>query len=114
MSTTPTRPLDARTFVIAVLGVTACVLFVGLILVSQPAAYATSMIDRGGDYIMLTQRLSNSRDGVVIIDAAAKQMIIYNFDYNNRTLDILRRVYLDQLPKPRATEAEQAPAPRRH
>jgi hypothetical protein len=102
MSTTPTRPLDARTFVIAVLGVTACVLFVGLILVSQPAAYATSMIDRGGDYIMLTQRLSNSRDGVVIIDD------------NNRTLDILRRVYLDQLPKPRATEAEQAPAPRRH
>jgi hypothetical protein len=40
-------------------------------------------------------------------------MIIYNFDYNNRSLEILRRVYLDQLPKPRAADVEQVPAPGR-
>jgi 5-bromo-4-chloroindolyl phosphate hydrolysis protein len=114
MSTTPSRPLDARIFAIGVLGITACVLFVGLILISQQPAYAIGMNDRGGDYIMLTQQLSTTTEGIVVVDAAAKQVIIYNFDYNNKALEILRRIYLDQLPKPRATEAEQtAPARRR-
>jgi hypothetical protein len=113
MSTTPSRPLDAKVFAIGVLGITACILFVGLILVSQRPAYAIGMNDRGGDYIMLTQQLSTTTEGIVVLDAAAKQMIVYNFDYNNRSLDILRRVYLDQLPKPRATDGQQTPAPRR-
>lgn len=113
MSTTPSRPLDARTFAVGVLGITACVLFVGLILISQQPAQAIGMNDRGGDYILLTQQLSTTTEGIVVVDAAAKQVIIYNFDYNNRSLEILRRIYLDQLPKPRATEPEQPPAQRR-
>ena len=106
MSTTPSRPLDARTFAIGVLGITACVLFVGLILMQQQPAYAIGMNDRGGDYILLTQQLSTTTEGIVVVDAAAKQVVIYNFDYNNRSLEILRRIYLDQLPKPRATDVE--------
>ncbi len=111
MSTNQPMPLDAKVFAIGVLGITACVLFVGLILISQQPTYATGMNDRGGDYIMLTQQLSTTTEGIVVIDAAAKQLIVYDFDYNNRSLEILRRVYLDQLPRPRATEGEQVPAP---
>jgi hypothetical protein len=96
--------IDSKTFAIGVLSVTACVLFVGLILISQPPARAMGMNDRGADYVMLTQQLSPTSEGLVVIDAAAKQMIIYAYDYNNRSLDILRRVNLEQLPKARASE----------
>ena len=113
MITTPSRPLDAQTFAIGVLGITACVLLVGLILISQQPAYAIGMNDRGGDYILLTQQLSSSSEGVVVVDAGAKQVIIYTFNYNERALEILRRIYLDQLPRPRATEVEQPTPPRR-
>jgi len=93
--------IDRRTFATGVLAVTACLLFVGLMLLVNTPATAIGMGDRGGDYIMLTQQLSSTTEGVVVIDAAAKQMIVYAFDYNNKTLEIVRRVPLDQLPKPR-------------
>ena len=101
MSLSPPSTLDRRTFAIGVLSVTACVLFVGLILVAQRPAYAIGMNDRGGDYILLTQQISTTSEAVVVIDAAAKQLIVYEFDYNNKNLNILRRVPLDQLPRPR-------------
>jgi hypothetical protein len=102
--TTPARPVDGQTFAIGVLSVTACVLFVGLLLLMvQPPqpAYAMAMNDRGGDYILCTQQLSTSTEAVIVIDAAAKRMIVYAFDYNNRTLEILEGIPLDRLPRPR-------------
>jgi hypothetical protein len=101
MTTTTVNRLSPVQLATGALGLTACALFVALILVTQPAAQAIGMNDRGGDYIMLTQQLSSTTEGVVVIDAAAKQMIIYAFDYNTKTLEILRQVPLDQLPKPR-------------
>jgi hypothetical protein len=114
MNHTASVAINGKTLAIGVLTVTACIFFVGLILVSQPPAYAIGQLDRGGDYIMLTQQLSTTTEGIVVIDAAAKQMIVYQYDYNNRSLDILKRVYLDQLPKPnRPAETEQRPTPGR-
>jgi hypothetical protein len=100
MNTTSPSAIDGKTFAIGILSVTACILFVGLLFVSQPPALGFGMSDRGGDYIMVTQIISNSDETVDIIDAAAKQMVVYRFDYNNKTLNILRNVALDQLPKP--------------
>lgn len=101
--------LDTRTFGIGVLSVTACILLVGLILVlahgPQPA-YAVGTSDRGGDYIMITQQISNSREAVAVIDAAAQRMILYAFDYNNKRLEIIQQVPLDQLPRPRMPEPD--------
>ncbi len=113
MDHAPSSSLDAKALAIGVLTITACILFVGLILINQSPAYAIGMNDRGGDYIMLTQQLSDTTEGIVVIDAAAKQMIVYEYDYNNRSLDILRQVPLDQLPKARPAESEQRPAPSR-
>lgn len=104
---------DSRTLATGVLGITACLLFVGLILVAQPTARAIGMNDRGGDYIMLTQQLSSTTEGIVVIDAAAKQMIVYAFDYNTKTLEILRQVPLEQLPKPRDRATPEPPRTRR-
>ena len=101
MNTAHSPAVDAKTFTIGVLAITACVLFVGFLFLSQQPAYGLGMNDRGGDYIMLTQQMSTTTEAVVVVDAAAKQMIIYAFDYNNKTMEIVRQVPLDQLPKPR-------------
>ncbi len=95
-----THGIDGRTFAIGVLSVTASVLFVGLILLTQQPAQAIGMNDRGGDYLMLTQQMSTSTEAVAVIDAAAKRMNVYEFDYNNKAIRILKQVPLDQLPRP--------------
>jgi hypothetical protein len=98
---TQQNPLDGRTFGIGVLSVTACILFVGLILLlNSPPAHAIGMNDRGGDYILATQQVSNTLEALVVIDAAAKRMIVYAFDHNRRSLDIVEYVFLDNLPRP--------------
>lgn len=101
MSTTADNAIDAKALAIGILSVTATVLFVGFLLVSQQPAYAIGTSDRGGDYIMLTQQVSNSSEAVVVIDAAAKKLLIYAFDYNAKALEIVWRLDLDRLPKHR-------------
>lgn len=94
-------PLDGRLLTIGVLSITACVLFVGLILVLvQPqAALAIGQSDRGGDYILLTQQASNSIENIVVIDAATQQIAVYQFDANQRRLALIDRdVSLERLP----------------
>ncbi|MBL8879245.1 MAG: hypothetical protein JNG88_09005 [Phycisphaerales bacterium] len=99
MNSESSRPLDTHTFAIGVLGVTACVLFVGLVLtISQPkAALATGQTDRAGDYIMLTQQLTTSQEGIVVVDGAADRLILYAFDFNNKRLEMLDGMELARL-----------------
>ncbi len=100
--------IDTHSLLIGVLSVTACILFVGLMLVTiQPReAQAIGMMDRGGDYILATQQFSNSSEAIAVIDAAAKVMIVYAFDYNNKVLEILERVNLEMLPSPGARNVQ--------
>ncbi|MBU0638250.1 MAG: hypothetical protein KKB50_05240 [Planctomycetes bacterium] len=96
--------LDGKTFAIGVLSITACILFVGFLLLSltPPTAHAIGQSDRGGDYIVLTQQLTSSNEGLIILDAASKRMILYGFDYNKKAFAILDGYALDNLRKPRA------------
>ncbi len=105
------RPLDGKTFALGVLSVTACILFVGYVLISQRPAYAIGESDRAGDYKMLTQQLSNSAEGLVVVDAAAKQLIIYGFDYDKKVLEIVYQFDLTELPKPREADGVVPPRP---
>jgi hypothetical protein len=109
MKTAHRSRLDGKTFAIGVLGVTACILFVGFMLLATHPAQAIGTSDRGGDYKMLTQQLSNSQEGLVVVDSAAKQIIIYAFDYNTKVLEIAAPIDLNQLPKP---PREAVPPPR--
>lgn len=104
-------PVDARTFAIGVLGVTACILLVGIVLLaSSPApSYATGMNDRSGDYILLTQQLTTTNEGVIVIDAASKQLVMYAFDQNANRIEMLGRFKLDKLRKPADAEREEQP-----
>ena len=114
MSNTARPGLDGRTFALGILSVTACVLFVGWLRLSQQPAYALGMNDRGGDYILSTQQISSSQEAIVVVDAAAKQMLVYEFDYSNRRINVLHRpVPLAQLPKPGAAATPVPPARRR-
>lgn len=90
--------LDGKALAIGVLSITACILFVGLLLITMQPAYGIGQNDRGGDYIMLTQQLTNSQEGVVIIDAATRQLTLYALNGSNRQLQVLHRNIA--LPKP--------------
>lgn len=107
MSDRPQITVDQKSLAIGVLTVTACILFVGLMLVMQQPARAIGMNDRSGDYIMLTQQVSNSGEALIVIDAAAQKMMVYGFDYNTRQLEIVRRVDLNEMPK---AQGRQGPA----
>ena len=64
MNNSTSNSFDTKTFAIGVLSVTACVLFVGFLLIAQQPALASGLNDRGGDYIMLTQQLSTTTEGI--------------------------------------------------
>lgn len=90
--------LDGRSLAIGVLTITACILFVALMLVpSTPPAQAIGMNDRSGDYILVTMQLTTSNEGVVLTDAAAKRMLVYSFDYNRKQLVPLSGYDLETL-----------------
>jgi len=93
--------LDGKALAIGFLSVTACVLFVGLLVVTSlpKPAFATGQNDRGGDYIMLTQQISNSTESIVVIDAASRRMNTYGYDAGQKKFRILQRgIPLDKLP----------------
>ena len=76
---------DSRNFAIGVLGTTAAILFVGLMLVlTRPEpARASGMGDRGGDYILLAGELWAQQELLYVINTAMDRMITYQ--YNART-----------------------------
>jgi hypothetical protein len=104
-----TAPVDRQKFAIGVLSVTACVLLVGwLLLAFSPPAHAIGQSDRGGDYVLLTQQISTSQEGVVVVDAASKRMVMYAFDFNNKNLVLLDGFDLGGLRGATAEEPGQA------
>lgn len=94
--------LDSKSLAIGVLSITACILFVGFLFVSSTgnAAYAIGQNDVSGDYKVLTQQLTSSREGIVVLDAAAKRLIIYEFDFSRKQLFARNGFELEQLQKP--------------
>lgn len=95
------RPVDAKAFAIGVLSVTAAILLVGFVLVTAfpRPALATGQSDRSGDYVMLTQQISNSVEALIIIDAASQRMCMYGLDLGAKQLKLLQRdMPLDRLP----------------
>lgn len=94
------RSIDSRALAIGVLSITACILFVGLMLMMlQPRpAYAIGQVDRSGDYIMATQQLSSSQEACVVIDAASRNMGLYLYNASNRQIQMLQRISLNEMP----------------
>jgi hypothetical protein len=95
------HPVDSKSFAIGVLSVTAAILLVGFVLVTAfpRPALATGQNDRSGDYVMLTQQISNSVEALIVIDAASQRMCMYHLDLGAKQLKLLQRdMPLDRLP----------------
>jgi hypothetical protein len=82
------RFVDRRSFFAGVLTITAAVLLVGCFLsLSRPrTAYAIGMNAAGGDYVVVTQQVSESQEAVLVIDAAAERLAAYGYDFSRRVL----------------------------
>ena len=106
--------VDGKSFAIGILSVTACVLFVGLLIVTMlpTPAQAIGTSDKGGDYIMLTQQLTSSQEGVVVIDVASQRLAVYAYDINRKQLVPMSGFTLDRLRTPGEPDAQRPP--RRH
>jgi hypothetical protein len=96
-----TTSLDGKSLAIGVLSVTAAVFLTAFLLLTTLAkpAHAIGMVDAGGDYKMLTQQISSSQEGIVVIDLVAQRMAIYGFDYSRRQLVPLSGFELKELKK---------------
>jgi hypothetical protein len=104
----PSPTVDNKSLAIGVLSITACILLAAFVVVTAPPATAIGELDSGGDYKILTQQLSSSTEGIVVIDAAAQRMILYGFDFNRRQFILLDGFELERLQKPASDE--QAPS----
>jgi len=107
------KGLDPRTYAIGVLTITAVVLFVGFLLVIQQPAQALSSMDHAADYKLLTQHISSTKELLIVVDSAAKQALIYDFDYSTKRLEIAADIPLDLMPKPAPPDQERERSGRR-
>lgn len=82
--------MNSKDLAIGVLSTTAVILFVGLILLNaQPATVqASGMVDRGGDYIILTGELWEQEELVYVIDAGTSRMIAYRYNRTSKQIEV--------------------------
>ena len=82
--------MNSKDLTIGVLSTTAVILFVGLILLNaQPATvHASGMLDRGGDYIMLSGELWEQEELLYVIDAGTSRMIAYRYNQTTKQIEV--------------------------
>ena len=82
--------MNSKDLAIGVLSTTAVILFVGLILLNaQPATvHASGMLDRGGDYIMLSGELWEQEELLYVIDAGTSRMISYRYNQATKQIEV--------------------------
>lgn len=100
--------LDAQSLAIGGLVVSAVVMFALLIGGAPRPAAAIGQADRAGDYKVLTQHVNNSRELLVVVDAAAKRLLYYEYDISRKQLEMVDQIPLDELPVP-PPETQQPP-----
>ena len=78
--------MDTRNLTIAVLTLTAAILFVGLVLVNAfpSSAMAYGQSDRAGDYVVATGQLQDSTELLYVTDAAIGRLNVYLLDISNQ------------------------------
>lgn len=74
---------DNRNTTIAILAITATILFVGVVLSTMGGrneAMAIGQTDRGGDYVLVTGQFTENSELVYVTDAAAQRLNVYGYD----------------------------------
>ncbi|MBK9129215.1 MAG: hypothetical protein IPM13_15645 [Phycisphaerales bacterium] len=100
MNSTITFNLDRRVLARCTLALSALVLVIAHVLLAPRMAVAIGQQDRAGDYKVLTQVVNNSRELLIVSDAAAQVLAYYEYDISSKKLELVQRIPLDQLPVP--------------
>lgn len=79
--------MNTKNLTIAILCVSAAIMGAMLVVLhSTPAAMADQV--RGGDYIMVTARFTDSQEALYIVDTAQQKVNVYNFDMVRNNLQL--------------------------
>lgn len=101
MSTNETQTLaDNKSLTIGVLSITAVLLLVGLMLVqslSTPQALAIGQTEQAGDYLVATGQFQESYELLYVIDASVERLVVYGYDFNNKTIRVVDTFDLRRL-----------------
>jgi hypothetical protein len=88
-----------------ILSITATILLVGVVLTlgGQGKALAEGVLDRGGDYVMVTGQFNTTYELVYVTDAAAQRLNVYSWEQTNRQFILwdsvdLKRVFSEAGP----------------
>ena len=100
MNTTITLNLDRRVLARCALALSALALALVHVTLPPRTAVAIGQQDRAGDYKVLTQLVNNSRELLIVSDAAAQVLAYYEYDISTKKLELVQRIPLDQLPVP--------------
>ena len=75
---------------IGVLSITAVILLVGVFvtLSQQSPVQAIGLLDRGGDYILVTGQFTENTELVYVTDAAAQRMNVYSYEQSTRQFEL--------------------------
>lgn len=93
--------MDRNRFAIGVLSITATVLLVGVILLSAAdPVRGIGMNARGGDYVMTTVQSGSSTENLLVVDAAADRLILYQYNVTRQRLEPLAAQDIRQLVRP--------------
>jgi hypothetical protein len=95
-----TPPTQGKDFTIGVLSVTAVVLFVGLIIVSQLSprpAYASGQGGVAGDYVVSSARLDTTTEVLFVTDTVAQEMNMYGFMPARGMIELVQKFDLRAL-----------------
>ncbi len=79
--------MDNKNLTIGVLGITAVILLVGIIIVNsqpQPAVAAAGPGIQSGDYVLATVQFIHDEELLIVVDSVAQRLITYRFDTRSR------------------------------
>ncbi|HNO79785.1 MAG TPA: hypothetical protein PKN33_17190 [Phycisphaerae bacterium] len=90
---------NAKNISIGVLSITAVILFVGIILVSSPAAqpaYAGNVSSYGGDFTVTIGRVTRDAELIYLVDNTTERLIVYGLQRKTGKCAILDQSELSQ------------------
>jgi len=85
--------MDSKNIIIAVLSVTAVVLFCTLVLVhtSEKSIAWADTVDRGGDYVLVTGAFSDTNEALYVVDGFNDRLNVYQYDPNRNRIVLFDR-----------------------
>lgn len=106
--------MESKNFTIGVLSTTAVILLAALVVIhSRPdTAFASGMTTSGGDYVVTVGSPTNNDEELVyVVDSALGGLVIYRFDANSKSVEVVQRIDLTEMRRAVGDAATTKPPP---